>query len=93
MSGLIRRKNAQGLVDDELMTLKEAAARLRLSEAAIRLRKAGTAHLTLIRQVEGKRCPIFLLRSEVEAHLRELIERARKQGERPMQVVFNNYSN
>lgn len=85
---LIRRKNAHGLVDDELMTLQEAAARLRLSEAAIRLKKAGTQDLTLIRQGEGKRRPIFLLRSEVEAHLRQLIERARAQRERPTRLVY-----
>ncbi len=50
---------------------------LRLTPSAIRQNKAGTRHLTKVRQGEGKRQPIFLVKEEVEAHIRLLVEHAR----------------
>jgi hypothetical protein len=78
--GLIRRKKAGASADasrEKLITLREAAERLRLDESTLRKRQAGTAHLTLVRQGTGQRRRIFLVESEVEAHVREMIARAR----------------
>lgn len=90
MAGLIRRKPAQPVTAERFLTLKEAATRLRLDESTIRKGKAGTGHFTLIRQGEGKRRPIFLLESEVEAHVRQLIDTAQAQKARPFQLVYGS---
>jgi hypothetical protein len=74
--GLIRRNQQEPL--PTLITLKEASALLRLTPSAIRQNKAGTRHLTKVRQGEGKRQPIFLVLEEVEAHIRSLVENARE---------------
>lgn len=77
MGSLIRRKPARPEETVTLMTLKDAAAMLCLTPSAVRQGKAGTAHLTKVRQGEGKRQPIFLVREEVEAHIRSLVDHAR----------------
>jgi hypothetical protein len=77
---LIRRKKAGAPADaglEMLMPLREAAELLCLSESTIRKRQAGTSHLTLVRQGTGQRRRIFLVRSEVEGHLKSLIDHAR----------------
>jgi hypothetical protein len=77
---LIRRKKAGAPADgprEKLITLREAAERLRLDESTLRKRQAGTDHLTLVRQGTGQRRRIFFVESEVEAHVRNMIEQAR----------------
>lgn len=59
--------------DETLITLKTAAAMLGLSPSSIRLRKAGTENLTIIPQ--GHK--LFVLKSEVLAHRRRIIEQAK----------------
>lgn len=84
---LIRRKPESAEPTPTLITLKEAAAMLRLTPSAIRQRKAGTHVLTLVRQGTGQRQPIFLVREEVEAHIRSLVEHARRLKDHPFQLV------
>jgi hypothetical protein len=83
---LIRRKQPEQAVT--LITLREAAEMLRLDESTIRKGRAGTDVLTLVRQGRGKRQPIFLVREEVEAHIKSLVEHARRQKERPLELVY-----
>jgi hypothetical protein len=88
---LIRRKGAKpgaAAGEERLLSLREAAELLCLSESAIRQRKAGTEHLTLVRQGRGQRRRIFLVRSEVEAHLRSLIDDARMVNELRLDEVL-----
>lgn len=59
---------------DDLIPIAVGAAMLGLSSSAIRKRVAGTDGLTLIRQ--GKN--LFLIRGEVIAHRRKLVEDARQ---------------
>jgi hypothetical protein len=59
---------------DDFIPLALAAKMLGLSSSAIRKRKADTDGLTLIRQ--GKN--LFLIRGEVIAHRRKLVEDARQ---------------
>ncbi len=89
---LIRRnsKKTPPLASD-LIRLRDDAALLCLSESTIRQRKAGTEGLTLIRQGNGQRNRVFLLRSEVEAYLNNLITDAREQSERPLKLVYGTY--
>ncbi|HEX8773739.1 MAG TPA: hypothetical protein VF735_09010 [Pyrinomonadaceae bacterium] len=88
MSGLVRR-NKQSLAPlDELIPLKEAAEMLCLDESTIRKGRAGTANLTRVRQGAGKRRRVFLLRSELELHIRLLITDAKEQQGRPLELVY-----
>ena len=72
----------------QLLTLKEAAELLRLDESTVRKGHAGTAHLTKVRQGGGKRRRVFLVRSEVEQHIRQMIDEARDKQERPFRIVY-----
>jgi hypothetical protein len=91
---LIQRNKAQSPRQTELpkelqlLTLKEAAEMLRLNESTIRQSRAGTAHLTKIRQGGGKRQRVFLVRLEVENHIRQMIEEAQRKNERPFKIVY-----
>ena len=58
---------------DALIPLAKAAGMLGLDPSTIRKRKAGTEILTIVPQ--GRK--LFLVRSEVVAHRRKLIEDAR----------------
>lgn len=65
------------LVDNDsetLIPLVKAAGMLGLDPSSIRQRKAGTGTLTIVPQ--GRK--LFLVRSEVVAHRRKLIEDARQ---------------
>lgn len=65
------------LVDDDsetLISLAKAAGMLGLDSSTIRKRKAGTELLTIVQQ--GRK--LFLVRSEVVAYRRKLIEDARR---------------
>jgi hypothetical protein len=86
--GLIRRKQQEPEPTPTLITLKQAAEMLCLTPSAIRQRKAGTDVLTLVRQGTGKRQPIFLIKEEVEMHIRSLVDHARRQNRRPQELVF-----
>lgn len=59
---------------DDLISLARAAEMLGLDPSTIRKRKAGTETLTIIPQ--GKK--FFLIRGEVIAHRRKLVEDARR---------------
>jgi hypothetical protein len=59
---------------DDLIPLAEAARMLGLDPSTVRKRKAGTEKLTIIPQ--GKK--LFLVRGEIIAHRRILIEDARR---------------
>lgn len=64
------------LVDSDmevLIPLREAAQLLGLDPSTIRKRSAGTANLTIIHQ--GRK--LFLVRGEIIAHRRKLIDDAR----------------
>ena len=63
---------------ETLISTTEAAHILNLSESAVRTGKAGTHGLTRVRQGDGKRVRVSLIREEVEAHVQGLIERARR---------------
>jgi hypothetical protein len=86
---LIRRKPPEK-EPVTLITLQEAAEMLRLNESTIRKRMAGTDVLRLVRQGTGQRRRIFLIREEVEAHIRELVEDARRQTKRPLELVYGS---
>jgi excisionase family DNA binding protein len=60
--------------EDDFITTKEAAKILGLHVKTVYNGKAGTGHLRRIRQ--GK--TIRLMKQEVEAHKRDLIEKARE---------------
>ena len=75
---------------EELMTFAEASAILRLDHTTIRKRLAGTERLTHVRQGHGKRQRVCLIRSEVEQHLRDLIEHARAQQRHSYDLVWGN---
>ena len=85
---LVRRRTQQRGPLEELLTLREAAEILRLDESTIRKRRAGTEHLTHVRQGTGQRQRIFLIRSEVEQHLRELIEYAREKNNHSLKLIY-----
>lgn len=75
--GLIRRKSKaveSPVITSPLMSLAEAAARLNLNKASLRLGQCGTKDLTKVRR--GRL--IYFLRDEVEAHLQEEIEYAKQ---------------
>lgn len=74
---------------EELITVAEASSILRLSRSAIYDRKAGTENLTHVRQGHGKRQRVYLIRSEVEQHLADLIDYARRQQNRAFDLVWN----
>ena len=74
---------------EELLTLAEASAILKLNESTIRKREAGTENLTHVRQGHGKRQRVYLIRSEVEQHLQDLIDYARRQQRRSFDLVWN----
>lgn len=59
---------------DDFIPLAEAARMLGLSSSSLRKRKAGTATLTLIAQ--GKK--LFMIRGEIIAHRRKLVDDARQ---------------
>ncbi len=93
---LIRRKQtkqqgtaAAAMDDEDLIPLAEAARLLDLHESTVRQGRAGTSHLTKVRQGTGKRQRISLLRGEVYAHRRDLIAHARRQQAMPLDEVFN----
>ncbi|MEK6281588.1 MAG: hypothetical protein AABN95_14635 [Acidobacteriota bacterium] len=70
------RKNQIQLVESDmevLVPLREAAQLLGLDPSTIRKRSAGTAHLTIVHQ--GRK--LFLVRGEIIAHRRKLIDDAR----------------
>lgn len=85
---LIRRSKQQRGPIEELLTLKEVAKMLRLDESTIRKRRAGTEHFTHVRQGTGQRQRIFLVRSEAEQHLRQLIEYAKEKNECSLKIVY-----
>lgn len=85
---LIRRKQQGAAEDVTLITLREAAEKLRLDESTIRKGRAGTQGLTLVRQGTGKRQRVFLILEEVEAHKASLVEHARSQKRRPFELVY-----
>lgn len=62
---------------DALISLREAAEMLGLDSSTIRKRSAGTASLTIIRQ--GRK--LFLVRGEIIAYRRKLIDDARLQND------------
>ena len=62
---------------DALIPLREAAALLGLDPSTIRKRSAGTAHLTVVHQ--GRK--LFLVRGEIIAHRRKLIDDARQRND------------
>lgn len=82
---LIRRKQQITLI-----RLREAAELLRLHESTIRKRMAGTDALTLVRQGTGQRQRIFLIREEVEAHIASIVDHARRQKKRPIELVYGS---
>jgi hypothetical protein len=88
MTLIRRRPRPTGSSVATLITLKEAAEMLRLDESTLRKGRAGTAHLTLIRQGTGRRQPIFLLLEEVEAHVASLVANARRLNSIPEAAVF-----
>jgi hypothetical protein len=68
------------LVDDDcetLIPLVKAAGMLGLDPSTLRQRKAGTGSLTVV--LQGRK--LFLVRSEVVAHRRKLIEDARRRND------------
>jgi predicted DNA-binding transcriptional regulator AlpA len=77
---LIRRKTATPITE-RLMTLQEATEILGLDESTIRKGGAGTAHLTKVRLGDSRRAPVRLVRSEVEAFIRDLIDDGRARNE------------
>lgn len=92
---LIRRKKKPRIIDTlddfeelRLIPLRKAAALLCLDASTVRKGQAGTEHLLKIRQGTGKRQRVFLLRSEVEAHLHSLVEHARAQKQKPFDLVY-----
>lgn len=62
---------------EALIPLREAAELLGLDSSTIRKRSAGTADLTIVRQ--GRK--LFLVRGEIIAHRRKLIDDARLQND------------
>lgn len=62
---------------DDFIPLREGARMLGLDVSTIRKRKAGTDQLTIIAQ--GRK--LFLLRGEVIAHRRKMIEDARQRND------------
>lgn len=87
MSGLIRRKPTS--TTSKFIKLREAAQMLDLDESTVRKGRAGTKDLHLIRQGDGPRARIFLLRAEVEEHCNQLIANAQRLKELPEQLVWN----
>jgi hypothetical protein len=85
---LIRRKPKADTVSSPFIPLRDVALMLCLDESTIRKGKAGTDHFTLIRQGTGERQRIFLLKSEVEAHLAGLINYALEKKEQPVRLVY-----
>jgi len=61
---------------DALIPLREAAGMLGLDPSTIRKRAAGTANLTIV--LQGRK--FFLVRAEIIAHRRKLIDDARQQN-------------
>ena len=64
-------------MSERLIGLKEAADRLGINKASVRLRRLGTEHLTHIRPGGGKR--ILLVESEVDELIESFISRGRQQ--------------
>lgn len=62
---------------DALIPLREAADLLGLDPSTIRKRSAGTAQLTVVHQ--GRK--LFLVRGEIIAHRRKLIDDARRRND------------
>ncbi len=62
---------------EALIPLREAAGMLGLDPSTIRKRAAGTADLTII--LQGRK--FFLVRSEIIAHRRKLIDDARQRND------------
>lgn len=62
---------------EALIPLREAAELLGLDTSTIRKRSAGTANLTIVYQ--GRK--LFLVRGEIIAHRRKLIDDARQQND------------
>jgi hypothetical protein len=85
---LIRRKKKVVGPTSPFIPLREAAALLCLDESTVRKGRAGTANLTIVRQGGGKRRRVFLVRLEVEQHIRQMIEEARRKKERPFKIVY-----
>jgi hypothetical protein len=74
-----KNKNPLRAVESDLealIPLREAAGMLGLDPSTIRKRAAGTANLTII--LQGRKC--FLVRAEIIAHRRKLIDDARQQN-------------
>ena len=59
-----------------------------LSESAMREGKAGTKDLTRIRRGDGLRRRMFFVRSELNAHIQQLIDSARAPDERVNELVW-----
>lgn len=79
---LIRAKQRERLI-----SLREAARRLSLSKESVRQKRCGTESLTHVWQ--GKK--IYLIESEVEAHLERLIDdNSERQYGKPLRVVAGN---
>lgn len=62
---------------DALIPLRKAAELLGLDSSTIRKRSAGTASLTIVRQ--GRK--LFLVRGEIIAHRKKLIDDARQRND------------
>lgn len=76
----IRMSKALHSIDtdtDALVPLREAAELLGLDPSTIRKRSAGTANLTILHQ--GRK--LFLVRGEIIAHRRKLIDDARRRND------------
>jgi hypothetical protein len=70
-----------------LIPLRRGAEMLCLDESTIRKGQAGTAHLTKVRQGEGKRQKVCLVLEEVEAHIASMVEFARERNSVPEQIA------
>ncbi|MBC8032277.1 MAG: hypothetical protein H7Z16_19495 [Pyrinomonadaceae bacterium] len=73
-------KNSLRAVESDLealIPLREAAKLLGLDPSTIRKRSAGTANLTVVHQ--GRK--LFLVRGEIIAHRRKLIDDARQRND------------